>query len=214
MHPFMDHILKLNTGQGSIYISNSQIIHLFIYFSTFSLKIFFSNIVQLYAMFHYTKESDSMIFAFHKSFQINIKIKLPVFMHGSADQEHTQLLKFNSSKRSPNLLSKGFCLDTCIGVSTNFYFFPFIYACNLHFVVSNVIHHHNNDLFIWNSMTLQNLIGMANISLKQGKIIIILGIPSVIVLNGMQILLIVSQFIWLFAFFLNTYVFEFQLLQI
>lgn len=71
----------------------------------------------------------------------------------------------------------------------------------IHFVVSNVIHHHNNDLFIWNSMTLQNLIGMANISLKQGKIIIILGIPSVIVLNGMQILLIVSQFIWLFAFF-------------
>lgn len=60
MHPFMDHILKLNTGQGSIY-SNSQIIHLLIYFSTFSLKIFFSNIVQLYAMFHYTKESDSMI---------------------------------------------------------------------------------------------------------------------------------------------------------
>lgn len=63
-------------------------------------------------------------------------------------------------------------------------------------------------------MTLQNLIGMANISLKQGKIIIILGIPSVIVLNGMQILLIVSQFIWLFAFFSNTHVFEFQLLQI
>lgn len=60
MHPFMDHILKLNTGQGSIY-SNSQIINLLIYLSTFSLKIFFSNIVQLSAMFHYTKESDSMI---------------------------------------------------------------------------------------------------------------------------------------------------------
>lgn len=61
MHPFLDHILKLNTGQGSIY-SNSQIIYLLLLlYSTFSLNIFFSNIVQLYAMFHYTKESDSMI---------------------------------------------------------------------------------------------------------------------------------------------------------
>lgn len=117
--------------------------------------------------------------------------------------------------RKPQLTKQGFLLGYLYrGFPQILIFFLLYMLVYLHFVVSNVIHHHNNDLFIWNSMTLQNLIGMANISLKQGKIIIILGIPSVIVLNGMQILLIVSQFIWLFAFFSNTHVNEFQLLQI
>jgi hypothetical protein len=36
----------------------------------------------------------------------------------------------------------------------------------LHFIIRYVVIHHNNNIFIWNTILVQNLIGMANISLK------------------------------------------------
>lgn len=123
MHPFMDHILKLNTGQGSIY-SNSQIIYLLINLSTFSLKIFFKHSstichVSLHKRIWFNDFIDQVL----HSTKVSRLILKSNFLFSCMVQLTRNTLSYSNLtlvKRSPNLLSKGFCLDTCIGVFHKF----------------------------------------------------------------------------------------------